>query len=429
KSLGIPHEWSWEFEGAVPSTSSQRNPTGITYPNEGTYEVTLTVSNPAGEDTQTITDYITVSGSLLPEPAFSVTQTSFCTGEEAVAEFTDESTNCPAEWEWIFEPNTVEYLEGTNSSSPNPVVQFQATGNYSVTLVVTNSSGSNSVTYNDYINVGGALLPFADGFEQGPGFNDWAIINPDNNKTWEAFDVNGDTAMRVNHYDYTVPPGGRDQLVSPVLDFSEFESAYLHFDHAYARQYTSMTDSLIVYISKDCGETWNRIFEGGEDGSGNFATHPQTDESFVPENPEDWCGEGYGAPCNDIDLSAYAGQNNIKIKFESYNYYNNNIYIDNVLVNNSIMTGRENAEPAQDYSIAVYPNPTKGNVTLVGSGLKDDVRVIISSTEGQVIHSRAIEEHNGRLKAGFNLSDLSSGIYYIKIFGPDLQTTKKVIVR
>lgn len=428
KSLGIPHEWSWEFEGGEPSTSSQRNPTGITYPNEGTYEVTLTVSNPAGEDTKTITDYITVNGSLMPEPEFTASQTSFCTGVEAVAEFTDESNNCPAEWEWIFEPNTVEYLDGTDANSPNPVVNFLESVNYDVTLVVTNTSGSNSITKEDYINVGGKSLPFSEDFEQGTQFQSWEIVNSDNQITWEEFVVNGNTTMRVNHYNYG-PPGARDQLISPALDFTEYEEVYLHFDHAYAQQHTAITDSLIVYLSNDCGTSWSRVFESGEDGSGNFVTHPQTDESFVPETPEDWCGEGFGASCNEINLSDYAGQNDIKIKFETYNYYNNNIYIDNVFVNNSIMTGRDNSEPTKDYSVAVYPNPTKGNVTLVGSGLNDDVRVIISSMDGQVAHSQVIEEQDGRLKAEYDLSDFSSGIYYIRILGPDLQTTKKVIVR
>ena len=428
KSLGIPHEWSWEFEGGEPATSAERNPQGITYHEEGTYEVSLTVSNPDGEDTKTVTDYITVSGSLLPEPDFSASQSSFCEGSEAVAEFTDESTNCPAEWEWIFEPNTVEFIDGTDANSPNPVVEFLSSGNYDVTLVVTNTSGSNSITKEEYINVGGKGLPFSDDFEQGTELQSWEIVNGDSDITWEEFDIDGNTAMRVNHYNYG-PPGGRDELISPALNFSENDEVYLHFDHAYARQHTAITDSLIVYVSDDCGDSWTRVFETGEDGSGNFVTHPQTDESFIPENPEDWCGEGYGASCNDIDLSAFAGQNNIKIKFETYNYFNNNLYIDNVTVSESIMTGRERAKKQNELSVAVYPNPTRGSLSLVGSRVNDKLKVIINSIDGKTIDAKSLTPHGGTVNSRFDLSDYPSGVYYVRIIGTQIQETKKVILQ
>lgn len=52
--------WNWTFEGGNPATSTEQNPL-VTYEEEGTFDVTLTVSNADG-DTETITkaDYITV---------------------------------------------------------------------------------------------------------------------------------------------------------------------------------------------------------------------------------------------------------------------------------------------------------------------------------------------------------------------------------
>ncbi|GAA3778678.1 hypothetical protein GCM10022271_08710 [Corallibacter vietnamensis] len=55
--------WSWSFEGGTPSSSTDQNPT-VTYSSDGTYDVTLTVTNSFGTDTITLTDYISVvSGS------------------------------------------------------------------------------------------------------------------------------------------------------------------------------------------------------------------------------------------------------------------------------------------------------------------------------------------------------------------------------
>jgi PKD repeat protein len=58
QSTGNPTSWSWDF--ADGSTSTQQNPSH-TYNSVGTYTVELTVSNSAGSDKETKTDYINVS--------------------------------------------------------------------------------------------------------------------------------------------------------------------------------------------------------------------------------------------------------------------------------------------------------------------------------------------------------------------------------
>ena len=58
-STGGPTEWEWVFEGGNPSISSDQNPL-ITYPEDGVYDVSLTVRNEAGEHTIALTDYIQV---------------------------------------------------------------------------------------------------------------------------------------------------------------------------------------------------------------------------------------------------------------------------------------------------------------------------------------------------------------------------------
>ncbi len=54
--------WSWEFPGGLPSTSNERQPK-VTYDEEGSYDVTLTVSDTYGTHTQTITNLITIENS------------------------------------------------------------------------------------------------------------------------------------------------------------------------------------------------------------------------------------------------------------------------------------------------------------------------------------------------------------------------------
>lgn len=56
-----PTSWSWSFPGGTPSSFNGQNPPAITYNNPGVYNVTLTVSNANGSDTEVKTNYITVN--------------------------------------------------------------------------------------------------------------------------------------------------------------------------------------------------------------------------------------------------------------------------------------------------------------------------------------------------------------------------------
>jgi hypothetical protein len=55
-----PSSWQWLFPGAIPSSSSDQNPTGICYDDAGTYDVTLITTNANGTDTLVLAGYITV---------------------------------------------------------------------------------------------------------------------------------------------------------------------------------------------------------------------------------------------------------------------------------------------------------------------------------------------------------------------------------
>lgn len=74
--------------------------------------------------------------------------------------FTDLSIGTPTVWEWLFTPDNVTYINGTDASSQNPVVTFNAAGSYSVQLTASNDYESDTELKNDYILVG-ELPPIA----------------------------------------------------------------------------------------------------------------------------------------------------------------------------------------------------------------------------------------------------------------------------
>lgn len=178
-------------------------------------------------------------------------------------------------------------------------------------------------------------LPFTETFESDDfSQNGWSIVNPDADLTWEITTASGNTpgnkSARMPFFIYT-RVGERDGLVSPAFDFSSFSEVKLRFDHAYRRYQQGFSDSLIIYVTTDCGITYHRIWARGENGTGTFATQTVSTSFFVPAQSADWCfGGDVGTSCYEIDLSTFAGQSGVQIKFEAYNAYGNNLYLDNI---------------------------------------------------------------------------------------------------
>ncbi|MDI6808812.1 MAG: alpha-amylase family glycosyl hydrolase [Candidatus Eisenbacteria bacterium] len=60
RSAGLIDSWEWTFEGGSPGTSSEVNPI-VVYPQAGTFDVALVVSNTTESDTLVVSDFIQVS--------------------------------------------------------------------------------------------------------------------------------------------------------------------------------------------------------------------------------------------------------------------------------------------------------------------------------------------------------------------------------
>ncbi|HKK10779.1 MAG TPA: PKD domain-containing protein, partial [Bacteroidales bacterium] len=145
-SSGEPTSWEWTFEGGDPATFSGQNPPAVTYDSEGTFDVTLVVSNDVGENTLVREDYIVVG--YAPEADFEATPLTLLEGQSVT--FTDMSTNNPESWSWTFNGGVP-----AASSAQNPVVTYNDFGVYDVTLEVTNQFGADSETKIEYIIVNG----------------------------------------------------------------------------------------------------------------------------------------------------------------------------------------------------------------------------------------------------------------------------------
>ncbi len=155
-STGTPTSWKWTY---TPNTVTFVNGTSNTSANPqvqftaaGNYTAKLVVFNAGGGDSLTQNNYIQVNaGPSAPVAAFTANPVNG-TVATSIA-LTDQSLNLPTAWKWAFTPNTVNYQNGTNSASKNPVVKCTVPGVYAVQLVVTNALGKDSVTKTGYLNI------------------------------------------------------------------------------------------------------------------------------------------------------------------------------------------------------------------------------------------------------------------------------------
>ncbi len=183
-SIHGPTLWTWAFNPStvtfVEGTSAASQNPQLQFDAPGAYSVELTVSNAAGSDTESKTDYVVV---IYPPVAdFLANNTSPNAGDSVI--FTDISSNNPSAWSWVFIPSTVSYLAGTSSESQNPKVQFETPGSYTIELTVENASGSDTETKIGYIVV--TAPPIADfsadnttpGIGQTVSFTDLSIHGP-----------------------------------------------------------------------------------------------------------------------------------------------------------------------------------------------------------------------------------------------------------
>ncbi|MBE0647416.1 MAG: PKD domain-containing protein [Bacteroidales bacterium] len=424
-SNGVPTSWQWTFEGGTPASSNEKHPTDIVYNSTGTFLVKLLAANEAGSDSLTKTGYITVSDNLLPDVDFMASVNVVCSNEPVY--LTDLTEYCPSAWSWSFSPNNVIYLQGTNSNSQNPVVMFTQNGSYSVTLTATNSVGTSSTTKEDFLMNGGYQLPFTDDFEAGFSAQFWTIDNPDNQMTWDTISVPGTSpdnkAAWMNFYNY-VYMYKRDQLISPVFDFTNFTNVMLTFRHAYAQR-DVLKDSLIILVSDDCGSTYTRVFAAGPDGTPNtFVTHEPMMDEFYPQSANDWCDGSYGVSCYEVDLNGFSGKPNVKIAFEAYNRRGNNLFLDDISI-----TGTVGISPGGDIanSIRVYPNPTTGLVNISIDHLSGDALLQLLTAQGQTVISEQITGDSGRVTRQIDLGSLTKGVYFLKVTTGDASIVKKIV--
>jgi subtilisin family serine protease len=422
-SVGVPDSWSWEFTSGTPQLSSLQNPT-ITYPTEGVFTVSLHVTNDFGADTETKTNYITVTNTPLPWVLFFANTTITC-NLDTVA-FTDESLYGPTSWTWEFQPSTVSFTDGTSMNSQNPRVRFEAPGYYTVTLTAANANGSNFKTFDDMIFVKGIDLNFSEDFES--GYSDY-------------FDLNANTRAKVDISPRAAEPGssyglhfqggnaigswtGGPTNTNPEQAWNTNVNFHGFADdcsvNATGINGVGLTFDLRQTFSMGNKYSWFRVMINGEQvqdvyGNSNFNPVTNTD-AFEMKT---------------FDLSPY-GNSIFSISLQSACYLEDkffaegdNVFVDNIMISNTTGTKEGVHNTA---SVLTYPNPVTDVLNFSANGTGKLVTVKVLNIQGQTLQQETITGYKDGDVHQVNTGNFKSGVYILQLIGDKGTVTKKFVI-
>ena len=377
-STESPSSWSWSFQGADVTSSTQQNPI-ITYSTPGTYNVTLNVGNVNGNDSETKNAYITVNPvTEAPVANFSANNTTVIIG--ASVTFTDLSTNGPSAWSWSFDggtPNT--------STAQNPTIVYNTAGTYEVSLTASNSIGADTETKTAYITVStdycdASATITTDGFEY-------------------------ISKVELENINKTSLSSGYSDFTSEVANITKnTETATITITAAY------QSDKLHAWIDwnkdGDFTDANEQVCDGVDASSGSVTFNVAAPSSFTMADNgntrmrirlEDSEHEGNETPCGD---SKYG-------EVEDYT-----IHIDITQDVNNIAVNNFN----------IYPNPNNGVFNIETTSNNSNIK--ITDISGKVVF-------NNSTNKSFNTIDLSSvksGIYFIEVSNNEGRSIKKIII-
>lgn len=117
-STGTYDQLEWIFPGGTPVSSTEENPL-VVYVTPGIYDVSLTASGSAGENTFTFENLV----EILPPPTPAFTWEVL---DDLTVSFTNNSQNA-LNYNWVFG-------DGSTSTATDPIHEYAAPGDYEVTL-------------------------------------------------------------------------------------------------------------------------------------------------------------------------------------------------------------------------------------------------------------------------------------------------------
>ena len=324
-----------------------------------------------------------------------------------------------ATWEWSFpggNPST--------SNIQNPIVIYSQPGTYDVGLTVTDSFGTSSQYYTNFIEYIDTISLITNNSNINQDFEN-SNFPPTN---WElqsssfswlttevdfGIDCQPTKTAYVNHY-WIQYPGKEAYLMTNkfALGSGPIAENWLTYDYAYSGYASGYDDGFRIDISRNCGTTWDSIY-------GAFGTDLQT-TSYETSAWTPTCGSWASDSINLSNLGLNA--DTIMFRFVAINDYGNHFYLDNIKINGlNLLFNEEKNEIFSQTTL--YPNPSSGDINIKTN--IDNLEIKIYSTLGEMITKKTI-------KKGIKMIDFNTmpkGIYLVQLINNSNIELRKIVIQ
>lgn len=308
----------------------------------------------------------------------------------------------------------------TLADGPHDLNIYVSNPNNGVDELADNDSKDVAVTVANQTGLFALTLPIQEGFEN-PGYPPtlWDVSSIGGASGSWVLSTEGGFGSSANGTKvdfFTGNTNGQKQsLITPYFEVPFGNTAALSFSYAYARKDSLTNDTLNVYFSLDCGDTWTKFWSKG---GIRLQTAPAQNVAFVPSASEWVRAAG-------INLRQVQGQNRVRLMFEAVSSGGNNIYLDDINLDYWTVGIEENSFDSRD--LKVYPNPSNGLVTIIFKGVTvGSATISIFDLQGKlVLIQSATELDKGQV---IDVADLNKGMYLIKVSCPSGEAYKKLIV-
>jgi PKD repeat protein len=452
-TTNAPSSWAWTITPGAEGTdfayvngtdNTSQNPV-VQFNTANVYSVELTATNLVDSDTQTKADYITISSvTEAPVANFSADVTEIYPGE--VVHFTDLSTNTPTGWQWNVTPGAegteFAFVETTTSTSQNPAIQFNNPGNYTIELVASNEIGdSDPYSVTDMVYVMPVFY-----------MQDGSVTTC----TGTFFDTGGPDGDYGASEDYTFTIYPSEAGMMTKVEFIEFATE----NNSYSG---GCYDELSVYdgentsgtlIGSYCNTQEPPTFITSTDATGALTfvftsdgsvqkagweaeiscvsdevymvTFEVTEGTTPMEGATITC-PGMNPMTTDVTGTAVAemhtGTHEYTVSMSGYDDVTGTFeVVDGPVTVPVNMLGIGNVQTA---NLKLYPNPTNGNVTVELPHMVSGATAIVTDLTGKTIATKQFESTTTTV----DLSNVSEGIYIIRVQNGNTLHTNKIIVK
>lgn len=307
-------------------------------------------------------------------------------------QFTDLTTHSPTSWSWSITPATGwSYAGGTSATSQNPQVTFTTQGQYTVSLTATNSVGSDNETKTNYITVTLATGPCTAASNACDEYIANVALGSINNASactnYSSYSAST-TLSQNTQYTVTVIPQITGQAAGTAYTDDEM-AVWIDWNHDL--DYDDAGEQVGYAIASSSG--FNTTFNFTVPST---ATVGQTTMRVRMSYSQD----GAITPCGSSSFGEVED------------------YVINIVATNGL------AEMGVFAGVAVYPNPTSGNLFVdLSSVSTENVSIKLIDVTGKVL---AVQHSVSGSLAQFDMTGFSKGMYQVVISDGASVSVRKV---